>query len=535
MKTLLIRNEAGKIQKDVIVGLHFNLAAVKIRQDTLEGRAYTVVPMVMLVEGVHNGSGGPLYYSESELGKTPQAWDHKPVVVYHPERNGQGISACRPEILNNRKVGLIMNTAFKKGRLTSEAWIDMERAAVVDERIVPAIQNQEMMELSTGVFVDVDSTPGEWKGEKYQGLAMNYRPDHLALLPDKVGACSLKDGAGFVRNEGRPDGFVRFIDEMRKQFGGAIENEMSHSNTSAAIRALLDKKLPVAKNGPIPWIADVYSNFFIYEWDGKLFRLSYTASDTGEVSLGDETPKEVRRVTEYRTVSGAFVGNLDQDKEINMDKTKIIVAILAANAGWSEKDKPTLEAMSDKQLEIIHKGITPPTQNNQPAPDPKKVLVDGIIGNGTGWTEADREKLNGLSEDMLKRITTQKATSNAPVQNQQTTQQPNVVTLTAEQFMAAAPPAIRDALQTNMKAIEDEKTSLVDNILKNPQNQFTKEELAAYGLPQLRKLANLVKSKAPAFNFSGLAPVTENAQGSDDDEEEPVLNMPAMNFERAKK
>ena len=32
------------------------------RKDTMAGRDYLVAPMVMMVEGVLNGSNGPLYY-----------------------------------------------------------------------------------------------------------------------------------------------------------------------------------------------------------------------------------------------------------------------------------------------------------------------------------------------------------------------------------------------------------------------------------------------------------------------------------------
>src|SRR4051812_16335530 len=114
-----------------------NLAAVKSRIETLEGRSHVVIPMIILLEGVHTGSGGPLYYPKEELAKTPVVWNHKPIVVYHPELNGQGISACDPDVINHRKVGIMMNTTCdSKGRLKSEAWIESERANVVDERIM---------------------------------------------------------------------------------------------------------------------------------------------------------------------------------------------------------------------------------------------------------------------------------------------------------------------------------------------------------------------------------------------------------------
>ena len=48
-------------------------------------KPHLVVPVVMMVEGVHNGSQGPLFHSIAELGKFPESWNGIPVVIYHPE------------------------------------------------------------------------------------------------------------------------------------------------------------------------------------------------------------------------------------------------------------------------------------------------------------------------------------------------------------------------------------------------------------------------------------------------------------------
>jgi hypothetical protein len=181
----MIRNEAT-VQKDVAQRITMNIApGAKTRIDNLEGRPHVVIPMVMMLEGVHAGSSGPIMYPWDELGKTPQIWNQKPVVVYHPAG-----SACDPDVVNNRKIGVIMNTkADAKGkRLPAEAWLEKTRADAIDPRIFQAIENNDMMELSTGVFVDLELSPGEWNGEEYTGVARNLRADHLALLPDKTGA-----------------------------------------------------------------------------------------------------------------------------------------------------------------------------------------------------------------------------------------------------------------------------------------------------------------------------------------------------------
>jgi hypothetical protein len=58
----------------------------KIRHEELDGREYFVVPMSMILEGVHKGSQGPIYYSKAELSKTPKMWNMKPITVQHPRR-----------------------------------------------------------------------------------------------------------------------------------------------------------------------------------------------------------------------------------------------------------------------------------------------------------------------------------------------------------------------------------------------------------------------------------------------------------------
>ena len=40
----------------------------------MDGKDFLVAPMVMIVEGVLEGSEGPLYYPATELAKTPAVW-----------------------------------------------------------------------------------------------------------------------------------------------------------------------------------------------------------------------------------------------------------------------------------------------------------------------------------------------------------------------------------------------------------------------------------------------------------------------------
>jgi hypothetical protein len=176
----------------------WNLDKVKPRQEELDGRSYIVVPMTMILEGVHAGSEGSLFYSKDELSKTPCMWNMKPITVEHPYK---GVSATDIDVFKKQAVGLIMHTRWVDGKLKAEAWIDSEKAKAKEPRILEHIEADEPMELSTGLFADCLLETGKWKKEDYTAVAKNIRADHLALLPDKSGACSVADGAGLLINQ----------------------------------------------------------------------------------------------------------------------------------------------------------------------------------------------------------------------------------------------------------------------------------------------------------------------------------------------
>ena len=167
---------------------------MRIEKKMLEGRQHLVVPVVMIRVGTWDGSGGPIYYPADVLENSAQHWNGKPAVVYHPEMFGDGY-AGHPEIFNRQKVGTVFNAHFDGDKLRAECWLDVERLQIVDSRVLVALQKRRAVGVSTGL-VGFDS------GEKRDGATVLERilPDHLAILPDQRGACSLADGAGLLKN-----------------------------------------------------------------------------------------------------------------------------------------------------------------------------------------------------------------------------------------------------------------------------------------------------------------------------------------------
>lgn len=468
--------------------LTFNLGNSPIRTETLHGKPYVVAPVAMLTEGVHNGSGGPLLYKEADVKQAVPAWNMKPIVVYHPQINGKGVSACDPDVLETHQVGMVMNTTYN-GKLRAEAWIDETLANKVDERVMQALEENKMMEVSTGLFTDNVAETGEWNGEQYEAVATNHQPDHLALLPDKIGACSIADGAGLLQlNEAAEAAgkdvsriLARQMDVMRRMVGNAL----SHSNISQALHMKIKEG---RKENEYSWIVDVYDDFFVYEHetnDGtKLYKLSYTASDSGVEVSGE--PEEVIRVTEYRTASnGIFVGN---------------------NAPQPKQEK---------------------TMN-------KEDIVNGLIANAdTDWAEADREALMGMDEAVLAKIAPKAPAPKAP-DAPTGNEEGELVTL--EAYIENAPAELRDVLLDQVATHASQKAALIAEITANEKNPFTKEFLDGKGVQELQGLAALAKSNQPAQEpqsppmFLGSMVPTGPTANQDTEVKEEPLPVPTMNF-----
>jgi hypothetical protein len=188
----------------------------KTRRRFRGGREYLVAPLTLIVPGVLNGSQGPLYYPADEVERDFMAWNEMPIVVYHPQStDGTHVSAQSPGVLDKQGIGYVRKPAYN-GKLTAEGWFDAERTRTVDQRVYDALLRNEPQELSTGLYTD--NEPAENgatapDGRPYTHVARNYRPDHLAILPDQIGACSLRDGCGVLVN--RNPGDTTMSDEQK--------------------------------------------------------------------------------------------------------------------------------------------------------------------------------------------------------------------------------------------------------------------------------------------------------------------------------
>jgi hypothetical protein len=558
-----------------------NLAGT-VRHDRMGGRDYLVVPMVMMCEGVHAGTNGPLYYPADEMARNVGVWDHKPIVIYHPTANGRAMSACQPDVITSRGVGVVMNTRFEDSKWKAEAWLEETRLKQVDNRVLEMLETNKMCEVSTGLFTENEVTPGTWNGEQYGAIARNYGPDHLAILPDQVGACSIKDGAGLLRANSADLQENRFFSTKERKtmdaadFGDPdrraypvrdqadLENAarlVGHAGNPAAVKerlttiakrkglklpaawqdkthntamahnassfnritGMIDRKLRDTHGGDYGsdmYIHDVYPDSFIFSHAGDMYRVGYKEKD-GDVKITTD-PEPVVRHMEYRTLEGAYVGNTATSHTSTPEPTvmekKQVVDTLIANGGWVEGDRDFLMGLTDDRLKLIGKA---PTANAE-KPAPVATPAPAPVANTTP-TPAPVAPVAPVvnAADVLNALRS----------------------LTPEQYIANAPVGMRAMMLDGMAAANAEKARLVTEITANAANTYTADALNAMELSALRPIAALARGSAGANmdpllaalrlppNYAGAAGAPVGNVGAPAVEGLPV---PVMNFEVAK-
>ena len=549
-----------------------------VRHDTMEGRPYLVVPMVMLTEGVHTGSNGAIFYPAEELAKTSQVWNHKPIVVYHPQFQGKAVSACDPDILTNRKVGVVMNTSFSDGKLKAEAWLEEERLKAVDVRVLEALEQGTPMELSTGLFSANTYTDGEWEGEAYEAVARGYGPDHLALLPDKVGACSLADGAGLMVNrEGMEKmDFERIgravVDtlaatgkgqgqEAEKQGTGGTDlchcpecGATANHERGTPCNETSCPKCGTAMTGVAPATnrsrvcvncATVYQGLPDDEQESRVCANcggTLVAVVWNEQSYRD-LQKEVEALLPTDGEDGAlpypYVEDLFPDHVIYDRGGRLFRQdFLKVDGKITLKGLP-IEVVRVTQYEpITNASITEDVKMGKE----KKELVDALVANaGTEWDEDDREALMQLEDDMLAKMIPVVNEQEAEVEEPVTKDVPEVEALaanteveakkpvTAEEYVQNAPPEIRDMLAAGLQTHKAQRAHLVAAIAANEACKLTPDFLNAQPLDVLHNMAQMTAPKTAtpgeaAPTYEGLGEVASTTK-------ETPLVVPVMNFE----
>lgn len=108
---------------------------------------------------------------------------------------------------------------------------------VIGNEALHAVEYDGVSELSPGYSVDLDETPGEWQGQKYDRVQRNRRYNHQAIVDAARGGsvCSLRfDGENVPNNEDKS------MTQIKLPGGGTVE--VADAATAATINAALAKQ-----------------------------------------------------------------------------------------------------------------------------------------------------------------------------------------------------------------------------------------------------------------------------------------------------
>lgn len=178
-------------------------AADDVRVEELQGREHVVAPVTLVREMVLKGELLPF----EEIQRTQLAWNGKPGTISHPKnQDGEFLPASAPSQFESHVAATLfdVDTSSANRALEGEIWIDRERSAAVADaldRDDPAelLEDGETVEVSIGYWYNRHDFEGEFEGDEYDGVQHNVQPDHLALLPNATGECSVEDGCGAGR------------------------------------------------------------------------------------------------------------------------------------------------------------------------------------------------------------------------------------------------------------------------------------------------------------------------------------------------
>lgn len=322
----------------------------KPERRTLSGREFLVAPITIFPPGggVMTGSKGALFYSDRVCAANLGGWNHIPITARHPvAANGKHVSAADPDVLDKQRLGFLLNDRMEDGKRRVDGWYDLESVRNYDARngtrILNGLESGEPLEVSTGLLTD-DSPAAEnanHNGRAYAHEVRGWTPDHLAVLPDQVGACAIKDGCG-VNNARRGVTMTdpRSIWQKLGEFLGVTSNtrhedeeyhcalcegkpesehcdkckEMkanaeSFQNKQDEIQRLLTERfgkgveLQAAPSGSV-YVSDLFDDSVVYQLDGVYYRLPYSGGD-GKYVLSSGRPEKVDRKTNYVPANNA--------------------------------------------------------------------------------------------------------------------------------------------------------------------------------------------------------------------------------------
>lgn len=431
----------------------------QIRVESHQGVKHLVVPVIMMVEGVHVGNLGSLYHSADELGRHVGAWNGIPVTISHPQIQGTFVSAnTTPDLLEENMVGRVYNVHMDGAKLKGEVWLNESAAAVQSSDILDYIRGGRQLEVSIGAFTDEDPVPGVWNGEQYTAIARNHRPDHLALLPGEEGACNWADGCGIRLNTKGGN-----MSKVHEPWDILLTNKTDYTQLQNSVQGKLDS---MDVDGAIHYLRALYDDSVVYEVRGNegavFYKANYSINQDGTIEFGAK--ETVRRNVEF--VSTNADGSVQPMVRTKFNNLK-------------------------KEGDSMSKEVVPC------CPD----KVDALIANAKStFTEDDKDYLLALSAERLAEFEPKEEVEPEKVETPQVNAEQAMQVLkeslkTSDDFINLLPEGLQDQMKSGMQLHEAQRTGMIAAIQTNLKDVWTEDDLKKMDTETLTKVYKSVGTK----------------------------------------
>ena len=516
-----------KTNKRALLQIHVETTDYQIREEQIRELTYWVVPVVMMVEGVHHGSRGPLMYSSEELAASISGWNGVPVTIGHPtDDKGKYISANLPNVLKGI-TGRIYNAKMRGDKLTAEAWIDVSALANISSEAFEYIKEKKALDVSVGVFSEEQGEEGEFNGEIYRAEATNLIPDHLALLPGEEGACSWEDGCGIRTNSNS----IKMKTEKTKEtktvdkkawlaamllngfFIRSPELTANEASFNQITSSIQDQLNSMDNDMRVYYLEEVYDSYFVYctvnreTRERSLYKRNYSVKADGAVEFQGD-PTQVRREVSFINMVGRKRTNFNfKHSNMNTNKKKCACSVdsLIENqaTNFTEDDREWLSELAPEQLEKL----APVPEKETPAPAANTAVEEKKKENGLVSKNADGSiSINGKSiGDYVKEELAKEADPVKFIDN----------------FM---PEGLKEQMKSGLKMYETRRSTLIKEIAAN--SKFKEAQLKDWKDEDLAALhASLVEEEEGKGVYS---PLGGGGSIDEPDEEGSEEEMNAM-------
>jgi hypothetical protein len=468
-----------------------------IQTESIEGVDHIIVPVIMMVEGVHNGSRGPILYTEEELSETASTWNNYPVVVNHPTNNKGGFISAEG-LDESQIVGTIQNSRMENNKLKADLRINPTNLQPISPETLQAINDNTPLDVSIGVFSDDEVVDGEFNNEQYRAIAHNLKPDHLALLPNESGACSWDDGCGIRNNKlnesktktknddvvERNKLTVKQMHSLLLKRGFAInelngfeltQNELGFSDINQGIQQKLDA---FDGENKYHYLVEAFQNgSFVYHVrnnetrNSKLYRRSYQVNN-GQIELLDDAVEVIREVNYPVVAPNSNKFTRTKKKVMNNEKVapcKVNALIENKASNFTEDDREFLE------------GLDEPTFNKL-LPEVKKEK-EKVIDNSSSKSEVNHEEIAATAvKSFFNNIKS------------------------SDDFIDLMPEELKNQTKEGLKMYNDRRTTIIKEIAAN--SEFSEEALKDWSMGNLETMHKSVvaeEEKLSDYSLNGEA------------------------------